>query len=293
MANEIKPYLTDDGRWVQEVPVDGYRVESEEEIARKREYAQRADAASRNTKHYVTSYHGGVRNLTSMLSLNELGAVMKLLPYMRLDKGGDLYYEGKRMGSAEIAKAIGKVTRWTVALIGTLTKCGVLTEAKEGRRKVYAVDSEYHSIGRALKQGESFTKVYQTKTRSDVKNLTVQAAGLLYCMIPYVHYEMLYLCTNPDERDVSTLDHITQASLARIIGVDDQTARRGLRDLSKNGFVMRSEAFGAVVIRMNPDVMYRKKFDNDEYTQGVRFEFAQNKRAAEAAFDGDDEDLPF
>ncbi|WP_404592447.1 hypothetical protein [Paenibacillus sp. RC73] len=92
---------------------------------------------------------------------------------------------------------------------------------------------------------------------------------------------------------MSTLDHITQASLARIIGVDDQTARRGLRDLSKNGFVMRSEAFGAVVIRMNPDVMYRKKFDNDEYTQGVRFEFAQNKRAAEAAFDGDDEDLPF
>lgn len=291
--NKFNTYQTEDGRWVHEVPVDGYRIESEEDIARRREYAQREDARKRNTRQYVTSYHEPVRKLSTILELNELGAVMKLLPYMRIDKAGELYYEGLRMGIAEISKAIGKAKRWTITLVSTLVSCGVLTESKEGRRKVYAIDPEYHTIGRTLKQGESFTKVYQTKTRSDVKNLTVQAAGLLYCMIPFVHYEMLYLCTNPNEKNIDALDHITQASFARILGVDEQTARRGLRELSREGFVMRSDAFGTIVIKMNPDVMYRKKYDDDDYTQSVRYEFAQNKRAAEAACGLSDEEIPF
>ncbi|MNP85692.1 hypothetical protein D3C76_1855430 [compost metagenome] len=56
---------------------------------------------------------------------------------------------------------------------------------------------------------------------------------------------------------------------------------------------MRSDTFGTVVIKMNPDVMYRKKYDDDEYTQSVRYEFAQNKRAAESACGLSDAELPF
>lgn len=293
MTTEIYTYLdTDIERWMQAVPVEGYRVESEENIARKREYAQRQDAINKDGRHYVASYHEPIRELSAILSLSELGAVMKLLPYMRMDKAGDLYYEGKRMGSAEVAKAIGKASRWTATLISTLTTCGILTESRDGRRKVYAIKSRYHSMGRVV-SGARYTKVYQTKTRSDIRNLSVQAAGLLYCMIPYVHYQMLYLCTNPDEENCDALIHITQTSFAKTLGVDEQTARRGLRELNKQGFVMRSDAFGSIVIKMNPDIMFRKEYTEDEYTQSVRYEFMQNKRAAEAAFNGKDSELPF
>jgi hypothetical protein len=230
-----------------------------------------------------------------MLALNELGAVMKLLPYMRMDKAGDLYYEGERMGIAEMAKAIGKAARWTTELAGSLVKHGVLHVSKQGRRLVYAIDPEYHTIGRALTRGESYTKVYQTKTRTDIRDVSVQAAGLLYCMIPYVNYEWLYLCANPNEKDKHAVQPITQAMFARALGVDEQTIRRGLRELSRHGFIMRSEAFGSVVIKMNPDVMYRKKYDDDEYTQSVRYEFEQNAKGAaiDGAFEGLDKELPF
>lgn len=280
------------GQYRESYPVDGYIHESVEDRQRKRDHAQRAAAIGRDQRHYVQAYHEPVRKLTSMLGLNELGAIMKLLPYMRMDKAGDLYYEGVRMGSVEIAKAIGKAPRWTATLISTLMRCDILTEKREGRRKVYGVNPEYHAIGRTLNDGR-YTKVYQTKLRSDVRDLTVQAAGLLYCMIPYIHYKMLYLCTNPDDPNTDALNHITQASFARIVGIDEQTARRGLRELSKHGFIMRSDSFGTVVIRMNPDVMYRKETCDDEHTQMVRHEFTQNKRAMQAAFDGDDSDLPF
>jgi predicted transcriptional regulator len=279
------------GTWISEVPLEGFRITSEEDIARKREYAAREDAIQRNTKHYVTSYHEPVEKLAHILEINELGAIMKLLPYMRRDKGGDLYEGAKRMGVAEIAKAVGKAQRWSESVVKTLVTCGVLTEAKDGRRKVYGVNPEYHTMGETIANAR-YTKVYQTKTRSDVKNLSVQAAGLLYCMIPYIHYERLYLCHNPNERNLDALDHMKQADLARCIGVEEQTVTRGMKELSRCGFVMRSEAFGVTVIKMNPDVMYRKKHDDDEYTQSVRYEFTQNKRAA-AAWDGGDESLPF
>ncbi|WP_419884845.1 hypothetical protein [Paenibacillus sp. B-A-8] len=280
------------GQYRESYPVDGYVHETVEERQRKRDYAQKTAAIGRDQRHYVQAYHEPVRKLTSLLGLSELGAVMKLLPYMRMDHAGDLYYGSTRMSSAEIAKAIGKAARWTSTLISTLVGCDILTESREGKRKVYGVNPEYHAIGRTLNDGR-YTKVYQTKLRSDVRDLTVQAAGLLYCMIPYIHYKMLYLCTNPDDQNENALDHITQVAFARIVGVDEQTARRGLRELSKHGFIMRAEAFGAVVIRMNPDVMYRKEACDDEHTQVVRYAFAQNKRAMEAAFDGDDSELPF
>lgn len=289
--SEINLRLTDDGRWIQEVPLDGYRIESEEDIERRRRFAQREDARKRNTRQYVASYHEPLHKLTQMLEINELGAVMKLIPYMRRDKDGDLYVEGKRMGIAEVSRAVGKSQRWSEGVIRTLARCGVITEKKDGRRKVYGVSPEYHTMGETV-PGARYTKVYQTKTRSDVKNLTVQAAGLLYSMIPYIHYERLYLVFNPDDRDFDALKHMRQADLARVVGVEEQTVTRAMKELSRCGFVMRSEAYGALVIKMNPDVMYRKKYDDDEYTESVRYEFEQNRKAA-ADFGITDEDLPF
>lgn len=291
MSNGIKIVRAEDGRLVQQVPLDGYRIESEEDIARRREYAQREDARNRNTRHYITSYHEPVRSLARILEINELGAVMKLIPYMRRDKGGDLYANDKRMGVDEIAKAVGKSKRWAEGVIRTLITVGVLTEKREGRRKVYGVNPEYHTMGETV-PGARYTKVYQTKTRSDVKDISVQAAGLLYCMIPFIHYERLYLVHNPDEGDSDALIHMKQADLAREIGVEEQTVTRGMKELSRHGFVMRSEAYGAIVIKMNPDVMYRKKYDRDEYTESVRYEFAQNAKAAES-FGITDDELPF
>lgn len=291
MHSDIEIVRTEDGRLKQLVPLDGYRVESEEDIARRREYARKADASKRNTRQYITSYHEPNHELRRLLDIAELGAVMKLIPYMRRDKGGDLYADGKRMSVAEIAKAVGKSKRWAEGVVKTLISVGVLTEKRDGRRKVYGVNPRYHTMGETV-PGARYTKVYQTKTRSDVKDISVQAAGLLYCMISFIHYERLYLVHNPDERDFDALKHMKQADLAREIGVEEQTVTRGMKELSRHGFVMRSEAYGAIVIKMNPDVMYRKRLDDDEYTESIRYEFAQNAKAAES-FGITDEDLPF
>lgn len=292
-------YDEDSGRSLTIVDEAEHSIMSHEQLAALRAEKQRQDAIKAGgIRHYVTAYHGPVRKLNDILSLNEIGAIMKLVPYMRFDKDGALMLDTKRMGIAEIAKVIGKASRWSVTLVGNLVDTGVLIAEKEGRRNVYSVAEAYHTIGRAV-SGTPFTKVYQTKTRTDIANVSIQAAGFLYKMIPFIHYEHLYLCCNPNVRDSEQIRHLSQNRFAEEVGVDHETSVRCMRELISAGFVMRSEAFGAKIIRMNPDVMFRKrtKDERDDITEFVRGEFRQALNADKQGDRGevavDERKLPF
>ncbi|MEV5028518.1 hypothetical protein [Paenibacillus sp. LPE1-1-1.1] len=292
-------YHDDDGRTLTIVDEAEYEVRSHEQREAIREGYRRKAAieAAGDGRKYVVSYHGPVRKLNDILNLNEIGAIMKLIPYMRFECNGELRYGTKRMGIEEIARAIGKAHRWTVTLVGGLVCVGVLVTEKDGKRNVYNVSAEYHTIGQAIK-GTTFTRVYQTKTRTDIAKVSIQAAGLLYKMIPYIHYEYMYLCCNPNVRRREDIRHLSQTRFAKEVGVDDITALRCMHELMSAGFVMRAEAFGARIIRMNPDVMYRKKprFEHDEYTEFVREEFRQTLSADEqrdGIIDLDGAELPY
>ncbi|MGG4142978.1 hypothetical protein ABEW34_07580 [Paenibacillus algorifonticola] len=292
-------YDDETGRTLLVVDEAEFSVMSHEQLsaiqdAKRRKAAIEAAGGGRN---YVVAYHVPVRKLNDILNLGEIGAVMKLIPYMRFDRNGELRYAAKRMGIEEIARAIGKARRWTVTLVSGLVTAGVLITEKDGKRNVYNVSEAYHTIGRAIK-GTTFTRIYQTKTRTDIAKVSIQAAGLLYKMIPYIHYEYMYLCCNPNVRHSDEIRHLSQTRFAEEVGVDDITALRCMRELITAGFVMRSEAFGAKIIRMNPDVMYRKRprDENDEYTEFVRNEFKQALSADEqrnGQIEIDDAELPY
>lgn len=294
-------YYDDDiGRELTVVDEAEYSVMSRDQLAAIHESKRRAAAisASGDGRNYVVAYHGPVRKLNDILSLNEIGAVMKLIPYMRFDRNGELRAGTKRMGIEEIARAIGKARRWTVTLVGGLVNAGVLITEKDGKRNVYNISAAYHTIGQAIK-GTTFTRIYQTKTRTDIAKVSIQAAGFLYKMIPYIHYEYMYLCCNPNVRHSEEIRHLSQNRFAKEVGVDDITALRCMRELITAGFVMRSEAFGARIIRMNPDVMFRKRprYEHDEYTEFVRGEFKQALSAEEHGDSGivelDDAEYPY
>lgn len=290
----------DTGRTITAVDEAEFSVMSRDQLTAMREAKTRRTAieASGDGRSYVVAYHEPVRKLNEILNLNEIGAIMKLIPYMRFDRQGELRYAAKRMGIDEIARVIGKARRWTVTLVGSLVGNGVLVTDKDGKRNVYSVSEAYHTIGQAI-NGTPFTRIYQTKTRTDIAKVSIQAAGLLYKMIPYIHYEYMYLCCNPNVRDADEIRHLSQARFAKEVGVDDETASRCLRELIAAGFVMRSEAFNAKIIRMNPDVMFRKKprDEHDDYTEFVRGEFRQALNAEEngdkGVVDPDDSAYPY
>lgn len=271
------------------VPEDEYEVKDRAERERQREYFERKEASERDTRHYVNCYHDAITELNEKLDVHEMGAMMKLIPYLRINSGGELSVGNKRMGRVEIRKAIGKSDRWTRGILARLVEAGAIIEAKDGRRKVYNVSERYHTIGHTLKD-RYYTKIYQTKTRTDIRNVSIQAAGVLYKMLPFFHYEKFYLCENPNESNPQRLHHLTQAKLARLTNVPKDVINRGVRELKASGFMMMQDSNGAQVIMVNPDVMYRKK-DGGDYTDLVRYQFTQTVEKAVA--DDDNDWLPY
>lgn len=272
-------YVDENGEIRISAPSNTHKVVSNKQSEAYKAKKEREDSADRDGRHYVNCYHDPISELNEILGVNELGALMKMLPYLRINTGGQLVHNGKRMGAKEISKAIGKSIRWTTELIKKLTDEGVLIADKDGRRNVYNISEYYHTIGYTLKESY-FTKVYQTKTRSDIKNISIQSAGVLYKMLPYFHYSRYYLVENPNDPDVDSLRHLTQNNFASKVNVHRTVVNRAVKELCTEGFVMISKTFGSDVIRVNPDVMFRQKGDN-EYTKEVRYDFEQNRKSSE------------
>jgi hypothetical protein len=258
-----------------------------------RERKARKEAMKLDQRYYVNCYHSPIVGLNESLAVNELGAIAKLLPYIRMSSGGKLFYEGKRMGIVEIRKAIGKGQRQATALVKALVDGGVMFAEYEGKRLVYGVSERFHTIGHTLVD-QYYTKVYQTKLRTDLADVSIQAAGVLYKALPFFHYTRYYLCHNPDSNEASDeIHHLTQRKFAEIVNVDRKVVERAIKELAQHGFVMISKAYGATVIMVNPDVMFRQKMAN-EYTDFVRYQFVQAKANVEQnGADVDIPDLPF
>lgn len=278
MSNsELHRYYDDDTkRTLIIAPEDEYTVKRTETIEQQREYFERKRAIESDTRHYVNCYHDPVRELNETLAVNELGTVAKLLPYIKMNSGGKLFYEGKRMGIVEVRKAIGKGQRQATTLVTALVDRGVLFAEYEGKRLVYGVSEKFHTIGHTL-ANQYYTKVYQTKLRADLKEVSIQAAGVLYKALPFFHYTRYYLCHNPNANEgTEEIRHLTQRNFAELVNVDRKVVERAVKELSRNGFLMISEAYGASVIMVNPDVMFRQKVAN-EYTEYIRYQFSQAK----------------
>lgn len=259
-----------------------------------REAKARKEAAARGPiRYYVNCYHDKVAELNELLDVNELGALMKLLPYLRINTGGHLYSGTQRMTTKLASKAIGKSERQTTTLINRMIEVGVMSKEREGRSVVYCVNEEYHSIGKYVRD-TFYTKLYQVKTRTDIAKISIQSAGILYKMLPFFNYAHYYLCSNPDETDEMKITHMSHRQFASMVNVNRNTVNEAVKELMANGFIMSLQSFGGQLYRINPDVMFRKRIDYDEHTEFVRMQFEQARRGVVQSYaEVDTDDLPF
>lgn len=295
MSDAIKRYEDPEtGRTIIYGDSEEVSVVSYETLDEWREAKRRKEAAERGPiRYYVNCYHDKVAELNDLLDVNELGALMKLLPYLRMNTGGQLYSGTQRMTTKAAAKAIGKSERQTITLIGRMIEVGVMTKEREGRAVVYCVNEEYHSIGKYVRE-TFYTKLYQVKTRTDIARISIKSAGILYKMLPFFNYAHYYLSSNPEETDEMKIAHISHRQFADMVNVSRNTVNEAVKELMANGFIMSLQSFGGQLYRINPDVMFRKRIDNDEHTEFVRRQFEQAKRGVAQAEEMDDfGEIPF
>lgn len=292
MSATIQRYTDDDGRDIVYGYADEVSIQSHETLEEWREAKKRKELAVGPRRAYVNCYHDTNKALGDILAIHELGATMKLIPYIKFNSGGQLYYEGERMTATHIAKAIGKSKRPTDTIIQTLVSNGILFAKRDGRFVVYGINEEYHAIGNHVRP-TYFTKVYQVKTRTDIANLTIQAAGLLYKMIPFFNYEWCCLCENPEESDIKKIRYLSHIQIAKLLGVDRKFIDRYTRELRKYGFMATNIAYEAELYVINPDIMYRKRDEYTPYAEALRALFIMSEGASNQLAQVSVSDLPY
>lgn len=281
MSDAVQSYIDEDGRKILYGYADEISAQPNEVIEEWREDKRRSEAIARGpVKNFVACYHEPVASLNDILDVNELGAIMKLIPYIKINSGGELRYEGKRMSVQEVAKALDISVRQSRRIVARLLEESVLNREKDGRAYVYNVNERYHSIGHVMK-GANFTKVLQVKTRTDIRNISLHAAGVLYKMLPFFNYTHFYLTDNPNESDASKLRHISHREFADMVNVNRNTVNNALRELRRFGFVILSDAFGTQLYRINPDIMTRRVDNHTSDVEAIRKEFEAHRIKAE------------
>lgn len=281
MTNAIERYTDENGRAIVYGYADEVSIQTNETLEDWRDAKRRKELReSGPTRYYVNCYHDTAKLLSETLKINELGVLMKLIPHLKMNSGGQLYNKGSRMTSTAISKSIGKGKRTTDEILADLVSHGVLFTERDGRYVVYGINEYYHSIGKHVRK-TYYTKVYQIKTRTDIGNLSIQAAGLLYKMIPYFNFEYCCLCDNPEETDQSKLRYMSHVKLAELIGVDRKFVDRYTKELRKYGFMTTMLFFEAELYVINPDIMYRKRDEYTPYAEALRGLFVMGERCSE------------
>lgn len=226
----------------------------------------------KRTNNWVACYHETIKELPQKITLEELGTLFLLLPYMNFKKQGQLTMKGERMELKHIEKAISKSRRRTIEIVSDLVDVGVLEREREGKKVFHNVAPAFHTIGRT--NHGYFTKTYQqfVLTLKNKYDLTIQLAGVLYAILPYFHYSTFMLCTNPNEADEQKVDPITPNELSELLNIPVKTVYKHMNGLVLRGVIVKSSARGVNLYRVNPDLMYRMDFET-EHTKTVRAEF--------------------
>lgn len=239
---------------------------SKEKLEAQRKWRLREQAKLRiKGKKFVVCPHDRVKELSQKLKLNELGAVIKLLPYMQQNLDGLLMKDGKNMKIEDIQRVIGKKRGMTTTILNSLGEAGVIIKNSAMKTRSYSISRTYHWMG-DVEPTLRWTKLYQVENRTRLATLTIQEAGMLYKLLPYFHYETYWLCANPSDKEVQRLNH---QQLAELIGESPRVVNEHMRKLDKLGFLMKLQSHGAVNYLVNPDIMFRQPYET-EYTEFVR-----------------------
>lgn len=252
-----------------EIMSDDYYVRNRKQDEAYRKALEKERYIATNVgRHWVAGYHAPIKRESSGLELREAGAVMKLITYLRFNSGGKLIYKGNPMTRADMCRIFKRGKTATDNIISALEDRGILLVNRDSRPITFRLSDEFHAMG-VVREGERFTKIYQARTREITDNLSLEDAGVLYKIIPYFHYERLYLCANPDEPDPDKVKILSRKELAEIIGFSPESLSRAIARLRRQGALMSTLSGRQSLFYVHPDLMFRQAVDND-YADTIR-----------------------
>ncbi|MED4828161.1 hypothetical protein [Bacillus atrophaeus] len=130
---------------------------------------------------------------------------------------------------------------------------------------VYSVNERYHFKGNFGSQ--YVVKLYSAKIKRVYSEVKATDIGLIYRMLPFIHFETNALCENPFEKSAKQIRWFNKKELAAAIGVTSDTLGRRIKQMKFDGeYVVARIKVGSEPERytFNPNVFYRQSKEPDK-----------------------------
>lgn len=254
-----------------------YTIKHKSDIERERYYATLPyKKRMYNGNSYVMSSNDEVASILSELSLNEAGALIKLLLILRVNKGGKLMdIDGRPYNKTFLSNVLGRSKKGGANIIDRLMEIGVVAKIDD----YYTINERYHIMGHNTFSGE-FTKLYTVQTRAKIAKLRLNEIGLLYKIMPFFHFSEYYLCVDSNSKR-EDIDYMGRETLASAIGHAPDTVGRLMRKLQSAGIILVTGTKNEVRYLVHPDILFRQAEGTEtEWTIAVRKLFDDHAKKA-------------
>jgi len=241
-----------------------YVYESIESVERKKEHARR----SRDKRHFTFSHMRHIREITDNMSNKHCGYVLMLQPYIEY-KTNLIVKQGRTpepMTEKEIAEAWGVTKRTCKTVLAELEVADIIEKVNDH----YRINERYHFRNKVEVDVDMLVKTFQTA----VKSLDLKPAelGVVYKLLPYVHYESNLVCENPFETDSKKVIFLNKTQIAKNVGIPRQkfdevlkklTIAQVLATIQRKSWLSPEEVRGGdgreTVVLINPNIITRIK----------------------------------
>jgi hypothetical protein len=134
---------------------------------------------------------------------------------------------------------------------------------------VFSVNQRFHFRG--VSDNPYVIKSYTAKVKRVYREVKAADLGLIYRMLPLVHYDTNALCSNPYEINPKQINFLDREELAQAIGISAGEISRRLPKITFDGnyVIARVKVGGSDKYMFNPWVFYRKMTAPDKTLQAM------------------------
>lgn len=238
------------------------RHRNQDESYRQKEYA------GGRKYNFTASNMETLHEVYGVLTTAQCGYLMLLQCYVNYDGGTLVNPDGSLMNTSQMRKLL-QLERKKSTFYDFMHAC-VESDIIRETGRTYSVNPRYHFRGAFNNQ--IVVKTYTTKLKEVYREVQASDIGLIYRMLPYVHYKTNALCANPFEHDPLKIRWFNRKELAEALGVDPATLGRRLSKMTFGGeFVIARIKFNSTVEKytFNPSVVYRREGKPDDTLQAM------------------------
>jgi hypothetical protein len=216
---------------------------------------------------FTASNMRNLHEVYNVLTTTQCGYLMLLQCYVDYGEGIIVNSDKTPMTTSDMMSVLqlNRKRSTFYDFLGACVEHGIIIENND----TYAVNPRYHFRGAFADQ--YVVKSYTTKIKRVYREVKATDIGLIYRMLPFVHYETNALCENPFETNPDKIRWFTRKTLAEAIGVSPSEISRRLPKMTFDGEYVIAQVIvgGKRVYMFNPWVFYRKNSEPDKTLQAV------------------------